>query len=77
MEEEKLTWKKMERKNELGESIASILNALLLVIEAEKKKTLEQLEKAKKKLSSYPSQARRYAKKHMDKVFTLLEKNGA
>ena len=48
MEEEKLTWKKMERKNELGESIASILNALLLVIEAEKKKTLEQLEKAKK-----------------------------
>ena len=48
MEEEKLTWKKMERKNELGESIAYNLNALLLVIEAEKKKTLEQLVKAKK-----------------------------
>jgi len=33
----------------------------------------KQLERAKRKLSAYPSQTRRYAKEHMDKVFDLME----
>ena len=48
---EDLTWKKVKKYNSMG-SLPPVLNALLAIVEAEKQRTLEQLDQAKNMLET-------------------------